>query len=64
MAAGSSWETGPHSWQCLGFLDLWRTIFLLQPAILEMLVANGADLEAKTKNGETPFGEFLFLFAL
>lgn len=31
---------------------------LFQLEILELLVQNGADLDAKTKNGETPFGEF------
>lgn len=29
-----------------------------QPDVIEMLVMAGADLSAKTKNGETPFGMY------
>jgi hypothetical protein len=35
-----------------------NVLFVLQQEILEMLVEAGADLDSKTKNGETPFGEF------
>jgi ankyrin repeat protein len=31
----------------------------LQQDVLELLVKNGADIDAKTKNGETPFGTYV-----
>lgn len=31
--------------------------YAFQPEILEILVKNGADIDAKTRNGETAFGE-------
>ncbi|XP_025114575.1 protein phosphatase 1 regulatory subunit 16A-like isoform X2 [Pomacea canaliculata] len=39
-----------ESWQPIHAASYWA-----QQEILEMLVENGADLDAKTKNGETPF---------
>lgn len=33
--------------------------FILQQDVLELLVKNGADIDAKTKNGETPFGTYV-----
>ena len=32
---------------------------LFQPRVIELLYQHGADLTAKTRNGETPFGELL-----
>ena len=32
--------------------------------MLELLVQNGADLDAKNKNGETPFGNRCFFFLM
>lgn len=32
----------------------------IQPDAIEMLVQAGADINAKTKNGETPYGKALF----
>ncbi|KAL8616326.1 hypothetical protein ACOMHN_056269 [Nucella lapillus] len=39
-----------ESWQPIHAASYWA-----QQEILEMLVENGADLDSKTKNGETPF---------
>lgn len=33
---------------------------MFQPDVLEMLVQNGANLHARTKNQETPYGETFF----
>lgn len=44
----------------------WHVFFLsifFQPEVIELLVKHGADLDAKTRSGETPFGNFI-LFLL
>jgi len=44
----------------LQFYDFFLSLFFLveQLDVLELLVQNGADLDARTKNNETPYGKW------
>lgn len=41
-------------------ITLFSKLAFFQPDVLEMLVQNGANLHARTKNQETPYGETSF----
>jgi hypothetical protein len=44
------------------FFSTFLFSFKLQPEVIEILVKSGADIDAKTRTGETPFGKFMFKF--
>ena len=45
-----------HIWHSL-WAGPFDFMLSFQPEVLEILVKNGADLDAKTRNGETAFGK-------
>lgn len=43
------------------YISALLNALVFQPEVIEMLVKRGADLDAKTRNGETPFGNSIIV---